>query len=397
MKVYHPLKHERELRGWSQAKVAKAIGTTARTIHRWEHGQGVPYPYYREKLCDLFGKNTQELGLLAEKNAESSELIQSISSLHDPAIPTILANGTTLVGRDTLLAELKQQLLAHKNCAFYGLPGIGKTALAAVLATDPEIQRRFYDGILWVGLGPEPNVISLLSHWATLMGVSLTHIENVSNWESWGMAVHATIGSRRMLIIIDDAWKAEEALAFQIGGSNCTHLVTTRIPHIAATFAGPDALEIPQLEENDGFALLARFAPEITTQETESAYALVRSVGALPLALTLMGKYLGSQVCTRQPRRLHTAITQLQNVHQRLLLSVPASLLERSLSLSPGTPLSLHATIEVSERLVSDQARFALRALSVFPAKPNSFSEELALAVTGEDAHVLDELWLIGE
>lgn len=404
MKV-HPLKRERELRGWSQAKVASAIGTTPRTVHRWEHGQGVPYPYYREKLCALFGKNTEELGLLPEKDPESTDgvfplsslpsasaFVQPISSLYYPAIPAAPAGESALIGRDALLTELKQQLLAHKNWALYGLPGIGKTALAAALAADPEVQHRFHDGILWVGLGTEPNVLSLLSHWATLLGISLTHVENVSNWASWGMAVHAAIGTRCMLIVIDDAWKAEEALAFQIGGPNCAHLVTTRLPHIAVTFAGPGSVEVPQLEETDGLALLARFAPEITTQETESAYALVRSVGALPLALTLMGKYLGSQACTRQPRRLHMAITQLQDAQQRLLLSVPASLLERSPSLSPGTPLSLHATIEVSERLVSEQARFALRALSVFPAKPNSFSEALALAVSGEGVHVFDEL-----
>src|SRR5581483_7004544 len=96
----HPLKYERELRGWSQAKVARAIGTTPRTVHRWEHGQGMPYPYYREKLCALFGKNTRELGLLLEDNLESEsgtvssffqpsslEPVQPICNLYDPAIP----------------------------------------------------------------------------------------------------------------------------------------------------------------------------------------------------------------------------------------------------------------------------------------------------------------------
>lgn len=401
----HPLKYERELRGWSQAKVAEAIGTTPRTVHRWEHGQGVPYPYYREKLCALFGKNTRELGLLLEKDLESAdgassssfqpsslESVQPICSPYDPAIPEALARESALIGRDTLLTEFKQQLSTRKNWAFYGLPGIGKTALASALATDPEVQHQFRDGILWVGLGTEPNMMSLLAHWATLLGISLTDVENISNWEAWEMAVHAAIGTRCMLLVIDDAWKAEEALAFQIGGPNCVHLVTTRFPHIAFASAGTGAVEVPQLEEADGFALLARFAPEITTQETESAYALVRSVGALPLALTLMGKYLGSQACTRQPRRLHMAIAQLHDAQQRLLLSVPTPLLERPPSLPPGTPLSLHAAIKISERLVSEQARFTLQALSVFPAKPNSFSEALALAVAGEGVDVLDEL-----
>jgi tetratricopeptide (TPR) repeat protein/transcriptional regulator with XRE-family HTH domain len=400
----HPLKYERELRGWSQAKVARAIGTTPRTVHRWEHGQGVPYPYYREKLCALFGKNTRELGLLdndqestgetaaASFASSSLESVQPLCSLYDPAIPEALEGENALIGRSTLLAEFKQQLSSRKNWAFYGLPGIGKTALASALTVDPEIQRRFRDGILWAGLGTEPNMLSLLAHWATLLELSLSDVEDVSDWRAWGKAIHAAIGTRSMLLIIDDAWKTEDAQAFQLGGPNCVHLVTTRLPQIAFNCAGTGVIEVPQLDEADGLALLARFAPEITTQETESAYTLVRSVGALPLALTLMGKYLGSQAFTRQSRRLHMAVSQLHDAQQRLQISVPTPLLERSPALLSGTPLSLHAAIEISERLLSKRAHFTLQALSVFPAKPNTFSEALALAVAGESVDMLDEL-----
>ena len=62
----HPLKVERELRGWSQARVAEAVGTNVRTVIRWEQGQSVPYPYHRELLCEVFGKNARDLGLLEE-------------------------------------------------------------------------------------------------------------------------------------------------------------------------------------------------------------------------------------------------------------------------------------------------------------------------------------------
>src|SRR5215469_8898558 len=62
-----PLKVERELRGWSQAKVAEALNTTVRTISRWEQGQALPYPYYRERMCELFGKDARQLGLLPER------------------------------------------------------------------------------------------------------------------------------------------------------------------------------------------------------------------------------------------------------------------------------------------------------------------------------------------
>ncbi|MBO0780728.1 MAG: helix-turn-helix domain-containing protein, partial [Ktedonobacteraceae bacterium] len=58
------LRQARELRGWSQAKVAEQIGTDATTVSRWERGLFSPTPYFRERLCAIFGKNAEELGLL---------------------------------------------------------------------------------------------------------------------------------------------------------------------------------------------------------------------------------------------------------------------------------------------------------------------------------------------
>lgn len=59
------LRQARELRGWSQEDVARQIGApSSKYISRWECGEVVPGPYYRQKLCDLFGKNAQELGFV---------------------------------------------------------------------------------------------------------------------------------------------------------------------------------------------------------------------------------------------------------------------------------------------------------------------------------------------
>lgn len=67
------LRQARELRGWSQAKVAEQIGTDATTVSRWERGLFSPTPYFREKLCQLFGKNAEELGLLDSGKEQSGE------------------------------------------------------------------------------------------------------------------------------------------------------------------------------------------------------------------------------------------------------------------------------------------------------------------------------------
>src|SRR5882757_1015240 len=100
----HPLKVEREMLGWSQAKLADTLGTMPRSVSRWEQGLAVPYPYYREQLCAIFSKTAEELGLLSNVNENDAEeeavfyvtnpdspvpLIQT-TFLTDPAIPEAL-------------------------------------------------------------------------------------------------------------------------------------------------------------------------------------------------------------------------------------------------------------------------------------------------------------------
>jgi transcriptional regulator with XRE-family HTH domain len=58
------LQREREIKGWSQEKLAEEIGTTQKIVSRWECGESVPLPYYRQKLIKLFGKNAEELGFI---------------------------------------------------------------------------------------------------------------------------------------------------------------------------------------------------------------------------------------------------------------------------------------------------------------------------------------------
>src|SRR2546421_10424678 len=76
----HPLKIERKLRGWSQSRIAEALGITTRTVSRWEQGLSMPYPYYREQLCALFGKNARELGMLSESDENAPQSIQSLQN-----------------------------------------------------------------------------------------------------------------------------------------------------------------------------------------------------------------------------------------------------------------------------------------------------------------------------
>src|SRR5947209_7485902 len=231
------LKAERIKRGWTQAKVAEAVGVDAKTVGRWERGKGVPYPYFRQQLCTLFGKTAEQLGLLAVDQDTAVEGGASLgiqwtapestipaSFLADPSIPLSLQGATSLVGRHGLLMEIKERLLAGEDIAVTAvdsLPGIGKTALATVLVMDQEIRDRFCDGILWAGLGPRPNVLGHLIRWGMLLGVVPSQVDNIGSREDWKRALRAAIGTRRLLLIIDDACTVEDALSLQIGGRAC--------------------------------------------------------------------------------------------------------------------------------------------------------------------------------
>jgi transcriptional regulator with XRE-family HTH domain len=58
------LRHERQLRGWSQAHLAEQIDVPDYYISRWERGEVLPSPYYQQKLCVVFGRTAEELGML---------------------------------------------------------------------------------------------------------------------------------------------------------------------------------------------------------------------------------------------------------------------------------------------------------------------------------------------
>ncbi len=312
------------------------------------------------------------------------------ASIYDPAIPSQFPNPQDFVGRDELLAQLKHRLLSSQSVvitALRGLPGVGKTALAIELTHTPEIQKYFHDGILWAGVGRDPNIRETLTRWGKLLGLSGAEMAKLSGEKEWALALRTAIGKRRLLLVIDDVWKLEDALAFRFAGPSCQYLITTRFRSIATSFGREEEVQVPELNEDNSITLLGRFVPQLVKQDLQGARELVRAVGGLPLALRLMGRYLLDHDC-----HVATALEKLRQVEERLRLSETLGELDRHPSI-PGATISLQAAIEVSdEDLRDDTARQALRAYSVFPSKPNTFSEEAALAVAATSADVFDYL-----
>src|SRR6266446_10389187 len=78
---HHVLKHERQLRGWSQADVAARIGSDPKTVSRWERSLALPGPYFQQRLVDLFGKDAQALGFIADQKENFRDTLEASDGL----------------------------------------------------------------------------------------------------------------------------------------------------------------------------------------------------------------------------------------------------------------------------------------------------------------------------
>jgi tetratricopeptide (TPR) repeat protein len=388
---------------------------------------------------------------------QSTKPSSEVSALYDPAIP--IPKVRTLTGREQDLARIKQRLHEAGHAALtvlHGLPGVGKTALATALAHDPDIRAYFSGGVLWAGLGPNPNIPALLSRWAGLLGLSPTQMARLSGTQAWASAIRNAIGSRKMIIIIDDVWQYEDVQALRVGAQNCAHLVTTRHRAIAAQMT-PNALMISELNEAQSTLLLNRtmqeeyvgeglapltpgkeqthvgrgLAPlrgspqrpclrrdtatdddgsvqdhslqdsfpieyvganELAPAPAQRMQDLVQAVGGLPLALTLLGNYLRKQA-QQSDEPISAALERLSNVQLRLQISEPHTTIEdHPILYSP----SLQSIIAITDKWLPQPAREALYTLSIFPPKPHTFTEEAALAVTAKTYNELDILSDVG-
>ncbi len=415
------LTEARSQRKLSQQELGELIGTNHVNVSRWERGITRPGPYFRRRLSQLFGKTEAELDLSSPADLPASGSLDSPvaspadidvavspapnaahtatsspidnEAIYDPSIP--LAPPVFLVGRQDKLAQLKQRLCDSKRnlmTALQGLPGVGKTTLAITLARDEEIRAHFHDGILWAALGPEPDVLSVLSHWSRLLGITLPDMAGENRHEELAVLLRRAIGDRQMLLVIDDAWHLKDALAFKVGGPHCAHLVTTRFPGIASSLVPDAASVIQELNESDGMVLLQMLAPKVVEREKEKARELILAVGGLPLALTLLGNYLRLQSDTGLVRRVDAALASLGDAEVRLHIGEPRGPAERHTSLLHDVPLSLKTVLNVTGERLDPLERTALNALSVFPPKPNHFSEEAALFVADCNVATLDAL-----
>ena len=281
-----------------------------------------------------------------------------------------------LVGRDDLLAAVKEALLEGEDVGLWsGLPGAGKTAVAAGLARDHDLHGRFDVGVFWASLGrDEAGLRDKLIDWGEGLGLTRDAMEQLPD-ERLRQELSDAVGERRALTIIDDVWDFEHAKLFKIGGSNTARLLTTRFEPIADTFA-TRCLKVEELDDASGVALLQGLAPQVVSEFPGQAQKIVQSVGGLPLALVLIGSYLRRKGKT--PSQRTRALEEVLNAEWVLNFPIRESGLEFE-----EAKESINAAIQFSEEaLVDRELQRAFRTLTVFPPKVNDFTADAAVRVS---------------
>jgi len=296
-------------------------------------------------------------------------------------VPSLPAH---FLGRDAIVADLSARLTGGGSVALSaeGKPGVGKTTLAVALAHHREVLTHFSDGVLWAGLGPQPDLPSRLARWADALGVDVSDRPTV---EARAQAVRDAIGHRKLLLVIDDAWGLEAAEHLRCGGPNCAHLLTSRDQGLAFAFAGRSE-RVEELTPADALELLRRLAPKAVAVDESQAAGLLAAVGYLPLAVELLGGYLAAGASARFADASRSALADLTDPARRLALA------SRRLGDGTGKPVSLQETIALSIDGLAEESAAAVDvfySLGAFAAKPANFDLAAAQAVAecdGEDA-----------
>jgi tetratricopeptide (TPR) repeat protein/transcriptional regulator with XRE-family HTH domain len=296
------LRQERLRKQLSQEALAEALGTSPRSIRRWEQDQAVPVVAMRLHLSHFFGLRPEDLFELEEEQ-ELAPPLWNVPSLRNPFF----------TGREAILHTLQTRLSAKhpvaltQPSAVTGLGGIGKTQVAIEYAYR---YRQDYTAIFWLHAETAESLMQSVQQIADLLQLPQ---RQQAEQAQMVRAVQRWLTTHPGWLLIGDnveEWDLLQAFLPPLGQG--VLLLTTRRQALGG-FA--QSLELPTMSEQEGSLLLLRRAkhlfpsPQATgpapaefanepDENSQAAKALVTLLGGLPLALDQAGAYLEETGCS---------------------------------------------------------------------------------------------------
>ncbi|MBV1854780.1 ATP-binding protein [Catellatospora tritici] len=291
----------------SYRELAAATGWSRGIIGEYLSGRVLPPTDRFDDLVRLLGATPAEQGALAtardrveEQRRQSARPPTSAPVVDNhPSVPRQLpADVPGFTGRTAQLAALDtHQVTVSAIC---GTAGIGKTALAVHWAHGT--RDRFPDGQLYLDLrGYDPDrPVSPADALATLLrglGVDTTGIP--ADLPGRAALYRTLLAGRRMLVLLDNAYEAEQVRPLLPGSPPAVVVVTSR-DGLAGLVArdGARRVDLDVLSRAEAAALLGTLLGARAAAEPGAVAELARRCGRLPLALRV-----AAEVAVAQPGR----------------------------------------------------------------------------------------------
>ncbi|GIF57973.1 hypothetical protein Air01nite_40680 [Asanoa iriomotensis] len=291
-------------------------------------------------------------------------------------------------GRTAELARMHEMLDAHENgvvngstvLVVSGMAGIGKTALVAYWAR--RVADRFPDGQLWLDLRgydrrapatAQQSIASILG----ALGVPVADLPPGLD-EQVGL-YRSVLDGRRVLLVLDNAYRVEQVLHLLPGEARAFVLVTSRgdlAPLVA--IEGAHAIQLGPLPPDDARRMLEpRLGRERTRAEPDAVDRIIGNCYGLPLALAI--------VAARAVARPHFPLAAID----RQLTSIENPLDRFA---DPSAAVDVRAALSWSYRSLSPAAARLLRFLALHPTGDVSVAAASSVVGLPQTRLLLDEL-----
>ena len=268
---------------------------------------------------------------------------------------------SSLLVRDSPALATRGVLIAASLHGIHGAGGLGKTVLAQMVCGSRRVRYAFPDGIFWLTVGEEPNIVELQASLLRALARRLRNGQATRQLQSSREGreeLAVLLRGRSCLIVLDDVWRGEHLrqLLQDCVSATSMLLVTTRNADQFNFAAEP--VQLGALTHDQARELLlrsARLRPEqVAEQELAGAVqALVERSHGIPLAVCIAGSLVDGEVA---------AVERVVRAWDVTLETPGAS------DSAPGyTHRSLVACFEVSLQALPPLERERLLDLAVYP------------------------------
>jgi len=242
-----------------------------------------------------------------ELNAIKTELSKLKKSKESASLYNVPQLPKDFVNYSNIFNELKIKLMRKTTATemadgqrtpllISAIDGTGKSVMATQLARDPDIEKKFLQGIFWIRLGQEPDILRLQTEIAHNFGQS--NVEFVDP-EAATEYLSELASKQKCLLILDDVCDVQDVSTFNIMGKEGQLLITTEeeqlVDFIKYILPRTQDFTLEPLSGERAVQYFMSRAGQEAVNVPSNVKDIVRACDYLPLALKMTASVVQTQ------------------------------------------------------------------------------------------------------